>query len=246
MAKENIARNVSKAVNVPVTAGKSYKTAAALESLKSNFAAAGFREKNVLILGAKEEGGAASAWYLADELKHLTLADHDERQARNLAKKIYDETGMAALAAADIKAAVKNADIIIAAEKIGEGFELKKGAVICDLAQSHSLAHLKKERDIFLSGGGLVKLPHCTALGFDFGFPKGCVSPKLAETIVLSLEKKSAPFAVGEKLTAAKLREIKSIAEKHGFSLYPSPLKKMADESKRDFRVTLEKSHEIN
>lgn len=219
--------SVAKAVHIPVTTGNTYTTAVALASLEKAAELLGrhLADASVLILGGSGSIGAACAWYLADKVQELTLTARRKEPLYELAERIYETSGVAALVSSNVEAAVKRADVIVAVtsstQEIIRPEWLKKGAVVCDVARprniSHSLGALRN--DVLIYDGGLVKMPCEAELGFNFGLPRGLTYACMAETMLLALEKEYTSFTLGRSIRVAQIHKINKLAAKHGFSL---------------------------
>ncbi len=219
--------SVAKAVNVPVTTGNTYTTAIALDSVAKAAQCMGhtLEEANLLILGASGSIGAACAWCMADEVREMTLAARHLAPLYVLADKIYEQKGAASLVTNRLEAAVRRADIILAVtsatEEIIDASWLKKGAIVCDVARPRNISHAMQEKrgDVLIYDGGLVKMPCDADLGFDFGLPRGLTYACMAETMLLTLEKKYVSFTLGRNIRVESIHKIQQLAKKHGFAL---------------------------
>jgi predicted amino acid dehydrogenase len=98
---------------------------------------------------------------------------------------------------------------------------LQPGSVICDVARPRDVsAMVARERDdILVIDGGMVDVPGPVDFHFNFGFPPGKAYACMAETIALALEGRFEDFTLGKHLTREQVKEIGSIATKHGFRL---------------------------
>lgn len=218
---------IAKNVEIPVTTGNSYTIYMALEGTK---AAAGIMDidwenANIVILGATGSIGSVCARWLAAESKHITLVARQHGKLERLAAKILYETGVAVKVTSDVRQAIQNADIVIAVSSSLEcqifPEDLKPGTVICDVARPRDVSpRVAKERnDVLVIEGGVVDVPSGTEFNFDFGFPPGKSYACMAETMILTLEKKYESYSLGREMDIEKVKEIAALAKKHGFKL---------------------------
>jgi len=66
---------------------------------------------------------------------------------------------------------------------------------------------------------GVIRPPGDCRLNFYFGLPEGLAFACMAETMILSLEKRFESYSLGGNLTAEKVDEILSWGDRHGFRL---------------------------
>ena len=218
---------VAKNLNIAVTTGNSYTVATALEGTRQAAKIMGIdlQRANVLVLGATGSIGAACAQILAREVRYLTLAARNEVKLEKLAVQILQKTGLAVKVTANTKSALKSADIIIAVtsavDSIIEPEDLKSGAIVCDVARPRNVSRRVAEmrNDILVIEGGVVEVPGDVQFGLNFGFPDGTAYACMAETMILSLEKRYENFTLGRDLTVKQVEIIDKLATKHGFKL---------------------------
>jgi len=218
---------IAKNLNIAVTTGNSYTVATALEGTRQAAKIMGIdlQRANVLILGATGSIGAACAQILSREVRYLTLAARSEDKLEKLAEQILRKNGLAVKVTANTKSALKSADIIIAVtsavDSIIEPEDLKTGAIVCDVARPRNVSRRVAEmrNDILVIEGGVVEIPGDVDFGLNFGFPKGTAYACMAETMILSLEKRYENFTLGRDLTVKQVETIEQLATKHGFKL---------------------------
>lgn len=218
---------IAKSVEIPVTTGNSYTIYMALEGTK---AAAGmmnidWENANIVILGATGSIGNVCARWLAAESKYITLVARQHVKLERLAAKILYETGVAVKVTSEVRQAIRNADIVIAVSSSLEcqifPEDLKPGTVICDVARPRDVSPrvAKERKDVLVIEGGVVDVPGGTEFNFDFGFPPGKSYACMAETMILTLEKKYESYSLGREIDIEKVKEIAALAKKHGFKL---------------------------
>lgn len=218
---------IAKNLDIAVTSGNSYTVATALEGTKAAAKIMGidFPSANIVVLGATGSIGAACAQLLAVQTKYLTLVARNESKLDKLASQIFRDTGLAVRATANTKAALKNADIVIAVtsaiDTIIDATDLKPGAVVCDVARPRSVskAVAEKRNDVLVIEGGVVEVPGDVNFNFNFGFPAKTAYACMAETMILALEGRYENFTLGRDLTIKQIEKISQLAAKHGFKL---------------------------
>lgn len=98
---------------------------------------------------------------------------------------------------------------------------LRRGAVVCDVSRPRDVSrHVVQARDdVLVIDGGLVQVPGRVDFGFDYGLPPDLTYGCLAETMALTFEGRFEDYSIGKDLSLAQVREINTIAAKHGFEL---------------------------
>ncbi len=214
-------------LNIPVTTGNSYTVATAVEATKAAAVMMGhdLKKASVVILGASGSIGRVCAMMLATEVRNMTLVARDERKLEDLASKILYDTGLAVKVTCDTKKALNSGDIIItvtsAVDTVIEPEDLKAGAVVCDVARPRDVSKRVAEvrHDVLVIEGGVVEVPGDVKFNLNFGFPPGTAYACMAETMILSLEKRYESYTLGRELTIRQVEEIAVLAKKHGFKI---------------------------
>jgi predicted amino acid dehydrogenase len=218
---------VAKHLNIPVTTGNSYTVATAIESTRKAAQVMGhdLKKSNVTILGATGAIGRICALILARDAKSMTLVARNERRLEELAGKILYDTGLAVKVTSDTRKALKSSDVIItvtsAIDTVIEPEDLKPGAVVCDVARPRDVSARVAELrdDVLVIEGGVVDVPGDVEFNLNFGFPPRTAYACMAETMILSLEKRYESYTLGRELTIEQVEEIDALAKKHGFKL---------------------------
>ncbi|MGB9860309.1 MAG: shikimate dehydrogenase, partial [Moorellaceae bacterium] len=172
---------ISRHVNVPVTTGNSYTVATALEGTKkaADMMGIDISRAQVAVVGATGAIGAVCARILARECTSLTLVARKRDKLEDLARRIKEDTGLAVHLSTDIKAALREADVVLtvtsAAGAVIEPEDLKPGAVVCDVARPRDVSRrVAEERDdVLVIEGGVVEVPGEVDFRFNFGYPPG-------------------------------------------------------------------------
>ncbi|MCR3922440.1 MAG: shikimate dehydrogenase [Firmicutes bacterium] len=218
---------IAKNLDIAVTTGNSYTVATALQGTKKAAKLMGtdLSQAEVLVVGATGSIGSVCARILARDARFLTLMARDRRKLDHLSARILRETGLAAKISTDIKRSVQRADIIItvtgSAEAVIDVMDLKPGAIVCDVARPRDVSKraAQSRNDVLVIEGGVVDVPGNVDFGFNFGFPPRTSYACMAETMLLSLEKRFESFTLGRDLSVAQVDEISQIADKHNFKI---------------------------
>lgn len=218
---------VAQNLNIAVTTGNSYTVATALEGTQKAAELMGIdiERAEVAVLGASGSIGSACARILARKANYLTLIARNIPRLENLAEGILKDTGLAVKVTANVKEAVRKADIVIAvssaADSIIDPEDLKPGAVVCDVARPRDVSArvAQKRDDVLVIEGGIVEVPGDVNFNFNFGFPPKTAYACMAETMILALEKRFENFSLGRELHVSRIDEISALAAKHGFKL---------------------------
>ncbi len=127
------------------------------------------------------------------------------------------------------------ADVILAATSSPDALikpdMLKWGALICDMSRPLNVSQevLERRPDVLVIDGGVIEVPNCPDLGWNFGFEVGSAYACMSETMMLALEKRYENVSIGADLNLDFLQEMRRLADKQGFRLagfrsFDSPL----------------------
>ncbi len=220
---------LSQRLSIPVTTGNSYTTATAVEgALKAaERMQIDVRSSGATVIGATGAIGRAATLLLAEQVRHLTLVARTPEHLEALEAEIRAQCPDVDVRwTTNIPEAVRPADIVVAVSSatgvIVEPEDLKPGAVVTDVARPRNLSRavMEKRRDVLVLDGGVIQVPGAEAdMGFDFGFPPKMVEACMAETMILALEGRLECFTLGPSIDVARVREIRGLAEAHGFSM---------------------------
>lgn len=218
---------VARNLDIAVTTGNSYTVGTAIEGTKKAAAIMGHQlaDSHLVVVGASGSIGQVCALIMAREVKKLTLVGRNIAQLNKLAMKILYQTGLAAKVTANVKSAVKTADIIItvtsAVDSIIQPEDLPSGSVVCDVARPRDVSKrvAMMRDDVLVIEGGVVEVPGDVNFNFNFGFPPGMAYACMSETMLLALEGRYENYSLGRKLTVEQVDSISELAQKHGFKL---------------------------
>jgi fatty aldehyde-generating acyl-ACP reductase len=216
-------------LHIPVTTGNSYTTATAVEGTLQ--AARRFNldlsVAQTVVVGATGSIGRAATWLLAESVRHLALVSRTPEALAALAQELMGQhPELTVQWTVDVQEAVRQADILVAVssatDAIIEPSTLKPGAVVTDVARPRNLSRAVTEvrQDVLVLDGGVIEVPGAHAdMGFDFGFPPRMVEACMAETMILALEGRLECFTLGPTVDVGRVREIQTLAAKHGFRM---------------------------
>jgi len=218
---------VAKNLNIAVTTGNSYTVATALEGTREAAKIMGIdlTAAEIVVLGATGSIGSVCSQMLARDAKYMTLVARDEAKLERLARQLLSEYGLSARVTTDVKKAIRQADIIVAVssavEAIIDADDLRPGAIVCDVARPRSVSKTVAEarNDVLVIEGGVVVPPGDVNFNFNFGFPPGMSYACMAETMILTLERRYENFSLGREMSVRQIEEITALAHKHGFKL---------------------------
>jgi len=230
IAGERYGDEFLKKVHIPVTTGNTLTAALAIEQVKK---AAGLMEVDLskaraTILGGAGDIGSACARGLAGLVREITVTSRTGKSFGWIKREIAKAGKAKVRTSLNNRAAVKNADIVIAAASVSHSIldvaDFKPGAIICDIGYPKNISYREcARRDILIFSGGICALPQEFSAGFDIGLSSskvlyGCFS----EAIVLALEKRYENFSWGKgNITLSQMAEILGMARKHGFEIAP-------------------------
>ncbi len=220
--------SVANGLRIPVTTGNSYTTASAVDG-----ALLGARRMDIApedataaVVGASGAIGRAASAALAGEVRRLVLVGRQERKLLQVAEDVQAlGTHTTVEISTDVRAAAAVSDIVLTVSSatgvLLEPGDLRPGAVVCDVARPRNVSEkvYEQRRDVLVIDGGVIEVPGEVNFNFNFGFPPGYAEACIAETMILALERRYEPYTLGLDIRADRVREIRELAKKHGFSV---------------------------
>ncbi len=220
---------VAEALQVPVTTGDSYTVAVAVQSMRAAARVMDIRleDATVAVVGATGATGRICSRLLAGEAARLLLVARNQDKLEQLRERILAEAGPrgAELIISTDMHVLAQAQLILtvtsAIEAVIHPEDLQPGSVVCDVARPRDVSAMVAagRDDILVIDGGMVDVPGPVDFHFNFGFPPGKAYACMAETMALALEGRFEDYSIGKEMTLERVREITSLAEKHGFRL---------------------------
>lgn len=218
-------KDIAAGGRIAVTTGNTYTVATAIEGARKAAAVMDIdlAFATVAIIGATGSIGKIAAHIMAAEAGKTILVGRDIGRL----EKVRDEikTGHELIITTNISEAVRQADVIISAtsavEEIVDPFDIKPGAVVCDVARPRDVAEAVAENrdDVLVIDGGVVQVPGNVDFNFDFGLPAGQSLACMAETMILALEGRFEDYTIGKNITVEQVAEMAEMAKRHGFEL---------------------------
>jgi predicted amino acid dehydrogenase len=217
---------IAKELVIPVTTGDAYTVSIAVQALRAAADMMDVPLKNAVtaVVGATGAIGRICAELLAGDVGRLILIARDEGKLEGLRNRLRPHsdaeltvsTSMESLAEAQLILTVTSAlhDVI-------HPGDLLPGSVVCDVARPRDVSAMvaRARDDILVIDGGMVNVPGPVDFHFNFGFPPGKAYACMAETMVLALEGRFVDYTVGKDISLERVKEITTLAGKHGFSL---------------------------
>ncbi len=182
----------------------------------------------VAVVGARGSLGGLLSRLLARagprRLLLLGSADRGRQGLRRLQAEL-SASGLPVEASTDI-ARLRNCQIVISATSASgpvlPSEFLAPGTLVCDLARPRDACPEARARDdLLVFDGGQVRLPQadaCFGIGNLIGLPDGVQMACLAETILLTLARRTGNHSLGRRIPLAWVDELMLLAEAHGFS----------------------------
>ncbi|MFW5979931.1 MAG: shikimate dehydrogenase [Bacillota bacterium] len=219
---------VAQNLDTPVTTGNTYTVATAIEGTEMAVKKMklDLKKETTTVIGATGSIGRTASILMAEKVNKMILAARNIKKLSELKKEIKAKfPDMEIEISSNVKNAVSKSRVIISAsgsaDTLVEPEDLLSRSVICDVARPRDVAARVEESrdDVLVIEGGIVKVPGDVNFNFDFGYPPGTSYACMAETIILTLEKMFFNYTLGPKVELDKVKEMWSLAEKHGFKV---------------------------
>ncbi|PIU39922.1 MAG: shikimate dehydrogenase [Candidatus Omnitrophica bacterium CG07_land_8_20_14_0_80_50_8] len=227
----NEGEKVAKVVNIAVTSGNTYTASLAIQGILSAADLVGrdLKKSHIAVFGATGDIGSACARVLAKKAHSMSFVARNEKKLDGLASEISKENKIDIQVFKTTEDATKKADIIISATSalttIIDPKNLKKGAIVCDVALPANIARevSRIRKDVLVFEGGLSSVPFIEKIQdkkWCALMPQNGIYGCLAEALLLGFESKKENYSIGRgNITEEKLTEIWKIAQKHGLGL---------------------------
>lgn len=213
---------------INVTSGNSYTVFTAVEGLlrAAEMMDVDIANARLAVIGASGSTGAVCAKMMAPRVANISLFGRDQTKLETLRAELCAASTRATVeVAADIRAALKNADLILAVSAATGALifpdDLKSGAVICDVARPRDVSKsvVEQRDDILVIEGGVIAVPGPVNFNLNFGFPDKTAYACMSETMLMALEGSYAPYTLGREISVEQVERIGALAKKHGFQL---------------------------
>ncbi|NLW46571.1 MAG: aminotransferase class III-fold pyridoxal phosphate-dependent enzyme [Firmicutes bacterium] len=167
------------------------------------------------------DGG--TIYQFVKEHSRIPASDAPLEDYLSFAETVVDESPV--IYTVEIEKHLPQADVVVTATSQVNSLitpdMLKYGAVVCDVSRPPDVSYEVKEArpDVLVIDGGVMSVPGCPDLGWDFGFEPGQAYACMSETMMLALEQHYQHFGLGTDINAATVAHTRKLAEKHGFKL---------------------------
>jgi fatty aldehyde-generating acyl-ACP reductase len=217
---------IAKELVIPVTTGDAYTVAIAVQALRAAAEEMDIPLHNatVAVVGATGAIGRVCAELLAGDVGRVNLIARDTSKLEELRERLRTHSKAELVISTDMHS-VSIAQLILtvtsALHDVIDPGDLQAGSVVCDVARPRDVSAMVAgaRNDILVIDGGMVDVPGPVDFHFNFGFPPGKAYACMAETMVLALEGRFEDYTVGKDITMERVKEITTLAGKHGFRL---------------------------
>lgn len=216
---------IARHLDIPVTTGDAYTVSISVQAMHEAARQMGIRieDATAAVVGATGAIGSISSELLSQDVGKLILIGRREDALDAMRERC--QPGRAEVATSTDLASMHDADLILSVtSSVGAIIEpgyLKPGTVVYDVARPRDVSRTvaKQRDDVLVIDGGMVEVPGPVDFHFNFGFPPGKAYACMAETMALALEGRYEDYTLGKTIELSRVREIESIAARHGFRL---------------------------
>ncbi|MCX5707682.1 MAG: hypothetical protein NTY14_01670 [Candidatus Omnitrophica bacterium] len=216
-----------KHLKTPVTSGTSFTAWSVIEALHrmAKVKNIDLKKSTLTVTAATSSIGSLCARKLAASFAKVILNAKHNDKLETLRQDILQLNNVEVQIEEDVDKAVKEADIIIAAN-IGRepSFNMdgvKANVLVLDICLTRHISGKNNHRpDISVVEGGIVKLPLTPHSAINVGLPKDMVCASMAETMILTFEERFTTCSLGENINLDKLEPIADLAVRHGFEVF--------------------------
>ncbi|KKK92802.1 hypothetical protein LCGC14_2699300, partial [marine sediment metagenome] len=220
-------RMLANLVDIPITTGNTYTTALAIEGSKqaAQFMDIKLENAKVAVVGATGSIGRACAQILAPEVGNLVLVGRDQLRLEQVQEKIKKASSVTTDVSCNIRESLRESDLVItvtgSTDSIIYPDDLKPGSIVCDVARPRDVSKLVTEarNDVLVIDGAIVNTPGDVNFNLDYGPPPTMAEGCVAETIILTLERRYENYTIGKNITVEMVKEMGELGKKHGFSI---------------------------
>ncbi len=217
---------IANELDIPVTTGDSFTVSMAVQAIRDAACTMdiNIKDATVAVVGATGAIGRVCADLLSAEAARLVLVARHERKLEVLRDRLK-ACARSELLISTRMDILKEAQLILtvtsAIHDVIHAEDLQAGSVVCDVARPRDVSAMVAavRNDILVIDGGMVDVPGPVNFHFNFGFPEGKAYACMAETIALALEGRFEDYTVGKNITLERVKEIATIARKHGFRM---------------------------
>lgn len=217
---------IAQRLDIAVTTGDSYTAAISVDATREAARRMGtdLAQATLAVVGGAGAIGRAVAQLLAPHVGRMLLIGRQREGLVEVAENVK-HAGCADVVISTNVMDVAQAEVVVTVTSSGGNLiqpeMLRRGAVVCDVSRPRDVSqHVVLARDdVLVIDGGLVRVPGRVDFGFDYGLPPDLTYGCLAETMVLTFESRFEDYSIGKNLSLGQVREIDTLAAKHGFEL---------------------------
>lgn len=223
---------IAKHSSTAITTGNSYTVWLTVNSCVEAAKKLGLNLSNskICIIGATGSIGSACTKLLSKHFNNFALCSPNKEKLNCLSAEISNNNSNV-LIYKNPQEASNNADIIIIAtsspKHLIKTSEIKNNSILCDVSMPPNVLFDDKTKNITFIKGGLAKMPLVVDFGLHNYIPRDTVFACIAETIILTFEKRFENFSLGGNLPINKINEIGNMGTKYGFKPYLKTLSKI-------------------
>jgi fatty aldehyde-generating acyl-ACP reductase len=217
-------------IDLPVTTGSTYTVVSIIDAIY--LAAEKIRldteRSSLVIVGATGKIGSVCAriFAMSGQFEKIYLVARNETRLNNLLEEVEAcSKGGEIIVTTDLKAALREGNVVLFTtnypETIADAQDFCPGSIICDVSVPKNVPEtaFKQREDIILIEGGIIRPPGKVDFNFHFGPEQGLTYACIAETMILTLEKRFENYSLGNDIDIKKVIEIRELAQKHGFTV---------------------------
>lgn len=229
---EDAGQRLVKYLKIPLTSGSAFTAWSVFEAVYriAKVKNIELKKSTLAVLDAASSIGFLCIRKLSSYVAKIIICAPDTEKLENLKQEIRStnpETNhsVEVIIEEDLHKAVKDADIVISHTHTSQTLlnieELKPKSIFCDISVSKSsIDKLIPYRDIAIIKAGLIKLPYPINLNLGLGLSKNIIWATLAETMLLTFEKRFITYSLGENINPDRLEQIADMAMQHGFEVF--------------------------
>jgi predicted amino acid dehydrogenase len=219
---------IAKKSKIPITTGNTFTAWSIIEAIyrTTRIQNIPLATSTMLIIGATTPVASLCAQRFSPVVKHLILACEKKEKLNQLKEKLSHHNSLIITITESLPDAIPEADIIVNTLYSNNILQvqqdrLKPGVLICTFTcNDEKHTQLLPGQNIHIVRAGLVKPSLASQFSPFKGLPPAIIPTHLAETLLLTIEKRFVSYSVGEYINPDKLEEIANIAVKHGFEIW--------------------------
>ncbi|MBU0570836.1 MAG: hypothetical protein KJ995_06980 [Candidatus Omnitrophica bacterium] len=221
---------LAKRMDIPITTGSAYTIVSIIEAifLAASQVRLDLKKSNCVIVGATGKIGKVCSKMLvmSGQVGKVTLVARNESRLDAQKDDLLSIGNSCEVkVSTNLREALKHADVALFVTNYPKSLvsedDFPPGAIVCDVSVPKNVSEdiFEGRNDILLFEGGVIRPPSNVDFNFFFGPNKGLAYACIAETMILTLERKFENYSIGANVDFDKVIEMKELAEKHGFCI---------------------------